>query len=172
MKVFGRVLIRRAVTAADVATGLAKTQMHPGVTRLQAIFTALRAGRDCPYLIEVGTLLSHGLSLLIQDTAKPFAWQRQPGQMSCYAKVVLRINWTGTFCASSPMEIEMNECHAYLRPRTPHNDRDASARRPGILTRRSPKATAFVCSRTPVRMTRPGLRPALQLLAEGKEDHR
>jgi hypothetical protein len=63
MKVFGRVLIRRAVATANVAAGFAQSQVHPGVARLQAIFTPLRAGRDRPYLIEVETLSSHCPSL-------------------------------------------------------------------------------------------------------------
>lgn len=73
MKMFGGVLIRRAVATADVTAGFAQSQVHPCVAHLQAIFTPFGPGRDCPYLIEVGTLLNHRLSLLKQDTAKRVA---------------------------------------------------------------------------------------------------
>lgn len=53
MKVFGGVLVRRAVTAADVAAGFAQPQVHPGVARLEAIFAPLRAGSDRANLVEV-----------------------------------------------------------------------------------------------------------------------
>src|SRR4051794_35548920 len=73
VKVFGRVLIRRAITAADVAADFAQAQMNPAVTCLQAIFTAFGAGCNWLDLIEVGTLKCHGLSLYEQDTAKDAA---------------------------------------------------------------------------------------------------
>jgi hypothetical protein len=63
MEVLGRVLILRLVAAPDVPTAHAQPQMHPGVADLQAILTAIRAGRYVVYLIEMGTGLYHYPSL-------------------------------------------------------------------------------------------------------------
>jgi len=50
MKVPGRVLVLRAVAAADVSAHLAEAQVNPGVASLQTVFAAARARRDIAYL--------------------------------------------------------------------------------------------------------------------------
>jgi len=56
---FRSVFVFRRIAAADVPADKALAQMHPGVANLQAILTAVRAGRDVSYLVEVCTLLCH-----------------------------------------------------------------------------------------------------------------
>ena len=50
-----------------MATRHAQAQMQPGVADLQAVFTAVRAGRYLFYLIEVGTAVGHINLLLAAD---------------------------------------------------------------------------------------------------------
>src|SRR5437764_11560827 len=58
----GRVLVRRRVAAADVATGKAAAELHPGAARLQALFAAGRGlRRRIAGLLDV--LTSHGRTL-------------------------------------------------------------------------------------------------------------
>jgi hypothetical protein len=46
MKVFGRVLVLRAVAAANVATDHTEPEMHPVIADLQAFLTTIRARGD------------------------------------------------------------------------------------------------------------------------------
>ena len=46
MKMRGRVLVGRIVTAADMAAAAADPQMQPSAAALQAFLAAERAGRD------------------------------------------------------------------------------------------------------------------------------
>jgi hypothetical protein len=46
VKMFRRVFVGRTVAAADVSARHAKAQMHPIVTRPQAVFATLRARCD------------------------------------------------------------------------------------------------------------------------------
>ena len=62
MKMFGGVLVRRRVAAADVATYHAQAQMHPGAADAQTVFTSIGAGRDFFDLIEVCTFVGHMIS--------------------------------------------------------------------------------------------------------------
>jgi len=59
VEMFRSVFVFRRIAAADVPADKALAQMHPGVANLQAILTAVRAGRDVSYLVEVCTLLCH-----------------------------------------------------------------------------------------------------------------
>jgi len=43
VEVLRRVLVLRAVTTSDVPTGATEPQVHPSVTELQTLFTAVRA---------------------------------------------------------------------------------------------------------------------------------
>src|SRR5260370_29613536 len=56
------VAARRAVTAADVAAGLADAKVNPAVlARSQAVLAAGGGRRDVLDLVEVGTRVSHGM---------------------------------------------------------------------------------------------------------------
>src|SRR5688572_20377361 len=59
LKVFRRVHVLRRVTAADVAARLAQTQVKPRVSDLQAVFTAIAAGRHILNLISMSALAVH-----------------------------------------------------------------------------------------------------------------
>ena len=48
-----RVFVRRTITAADMTADLAQTQMQPASADLQAILTAVCAGRDRHHLRQV-----------------------------------------------------------------------------------------------------------------------
>ena len=48
-------LVLGGVAAANMPTTQAETQVDPGISRLEAIFTAIGTGSGFPYLIEVGT---------------------------------------------------------------------------------------------------------------------
>lgn len=60
VKVFRRVLVLRRITAADVAARPAQTQVKPRVADLQAVFTAITAGRHILNLINMSALAIHG----------------------------------------------------------------------------------------------------------------
>lgn len=53
MKMFGGVLVLRAVAAADVAADQAKSQMDPRIADLQAILAAVRAGLHFANFVHV-----------------------------------------------------------------------------------------------------------------------
>ena len=55
LKVFRCVLVLGRVAAADVSAGHAETQVEPGVADLQAVFTAIGAGRYFFDLVEMRT---------------------------------------------------------------------------------------------------------------------
>src|ERR1700731_3961702 len=61
VEVLGRVLVLRAVAAADMAALHAQAQVHPRVARLQAVLTPLGSvGLDFPDARDVNTqLLAH-----------------------------------------------------------------------------------------------------------------
>src|SRR4051794_25193183 len=62
IEVLGGVLIRRRVTAADVAAGEAQSQVDPPSIGLEALFAAIRsAGSDRMDLVEMGA--AHGSDL-------------------------------------------------------------------------------------------------------------
>jgi hypothetical protein len=65
VKMFGRVRVLRRVAAADMSTREAKAQMHPGISCLQAVFAAVRAGRDLLYLVQMGAGFCHKLFLRV-----------------------------------------------------------------------------------------------------------
>ena len=65
VEVFCRVLVLRRVTAADVTARHAKTQVHPRVANLQAVFTTLRARSDFANLIQMCAIHSFTFSISI-----------------------------------------------------------------------------------------------------------
>jgi len=77
VKMPGGVLILRIVTATDMSTGETEAQMHPGITRFQAILAPIGARRDLTYLVEVATVLCHAclLSLFIEYNLPIILWQ-------------------------------------------------------------------------------------------------
>lgn len=69
VEVLGDVFVLRGVAATHVATSQANPQMHPCVSTCQAFFTAIRAGCDCLYLIEMCTLVTHFYALFSASSA-------------------------------------------------------------------------------------------------------
>jgi hypothetical protein len=67
-EVFRRVLVPRAVAAADVTAREAQPQVNPSVARLQTFLTALRARRHFANLIQV--LASHSSSLVEKNKTR------------------------------------------------------------------------------------------------------
>jgi hypothetical protein len=61
VKMLRGMFVLRGVTTADVATAQAQAEMHPGVTHLEALFTAFGFGLDAANLIEVRAFIGHGL---------------------------------------------------------------------------------------------------------------
>lgn len=59
MKMLGGVPVLGIVTATNVPTSQANTQVDPAIARLQAVFATLRAGFDIMDLIEVLTVAVH-----------------------------------------------------------------------------------------------------------------
>src|SRR5437868_1439543 len=60
VEVLRRVFVFGGVATTDVATGQTEPEMHPLVVGLQALFAALRVGRNRPDLFDVRTsLLTH-----------------------------------------------------------------------------------------------------------------
>ena len=59
VEVFGRVLVFRGITAADVATGFAQPKVDPGIATFKALLTPVRVRLHVLNLIRVGTF--HGL---------------------------------------------------------------------------------------------------------------
>ncbi len=59
VKVFGGVLVLRAIAAADVPARLANSQVHPAVANLQTILTTLGARRDFTHLREMPATILH-----------------------------------------------------------------------------------------------------------------
>lgn len=53
VKVFGGMPILGLITAADMATDETDSQVQPGISDCQAVFTPLHAGRDLPDLGEM-----------------------------------------------------------------------------------------------------------------------
>src|SRR5437660_7420395 len=68
-EMFGCVLSRRVVAAADVPAAGAHAQMDPPAARLEALHAAIAAGRHVTNLVEVHAL-SHGVYPL-SDCAPP-----------------------------------------------------------------------------------------------------
>jgi hypothetical protein len=60
MKVLGRVLVFRRVTAANVTTLEAQTKVDPGVVHFKAFLAAFAAWGDLLDFLQVGTGLCHG----------------------------------------------------------------------------------------------------------------
>ncbi len=65
VKMFSRVFVLGRIAAADMAADQADAQMHPAITRIQAIFAALRAWRHLLYLVKMRTFGCHKLFLSI-----------------------------------------------------------------------------------------------------------
>ena len=59
VKVFRGVFVLRRVATPDMPAGHAQTQVDPGVANLQAVFTAVSAGRDFANLIEMSAGCVH-----------------------------------------------------------------------------------------------------------------
>jgi hypothetical protein len=57
MEVLGGMPVLRIIAAADMAANQAHTQVHPGITGFQAIFTALCTGRNILDLVQMGALV-------------------------------------------------------------------------------------------------------------------
>jgi hypothetical protein len=72
----GGMLILRIVTAADMTTDEADTQVDPGITRFQTIFAAIGARCDLTYLVEVATGLWHLflLTFFLQHHVRSMDW--------------------------------------------------------------------------------------------------
>ena len=68
--VFGRVLVRGTVAAADVAAAFAKPQMHPAAPDLQTVFASVGAGSHVGDLIYVFAVL-HSFNRV----SKYYAWE-------------------------------------------------------------------------------------------------
>src|SRR5207302_3922358 len=62
VKVFGGVLVLGRVAAADVTATEAQPQVHPRIADLEAVLTAISAGRHVADLVEMATRgsLGHG----------------------------------------------------------------------------------------------------------------
>ena len=69
VEMLGRVLVLRAIAAADVPARAAEPQVHPAVTHLQALFTALGVRSDLLDLIEMLAGL-HGYPLQAHGPGK------------------------------------------------------------------------------------------------------
>ena len=92
VEVFRRMLVLARVAAADVATGAAQAQMHPGVARFQTVLTPPsarrdfvdlvkvrtdRIHRDLPFFCSVADASRHGdISHSIPGVGKTFPWVR------------------------------------------------------------------------------------------------
>lgn len=59
MEMFRRVFVLRGVAAADMPTFQAEPQVDPSIPRLQAVLTALGAGSNSAYLVEMCALSRH-----------------------------------------------------------------------------------------------------------------
>lgn len=59
VKMPGRVLILRVVTAAHMSTSETEAQVYPGVTGFQTLLAAVCTWSDLSYLIEMRTLVCH-----------------------------------------------------------------------------------------------------------------
>src|SRR5712672_4709697 len=66
VKMPGRVLVRRVVTAADVTAGAADPQMQPLAADLQAFLAAERARRDAADAGDVGAAFCHFPFLILE----------------------------------------------------------------------------------------------------------
>ena len=61
--VLGGVLIDRVVAASDMPAGQADAQVHPGVTKLQALSATWRAGDDVLDLVKMRAIFLGELSI-------------------------------------------------------------------------------------------------------------
>jgi hypothetical protein len=61
VKMLGRVLVRRVVTAADVTAGAADPQMQPLAAAFEAFLAAERARRDAADAGDVGAAFCHSV---------------------------------------------------------------------------------------------------------------
>jgi hypothetical protein len=68
MKVFGGVLIFRAVAAAHVTASQAQPQVNPIIPHFQAFFTAIPAGTHLVKILQMSTLGFHARFLSARDT--------------------------------------------------------------------------------------------------------
>lgn len=90
VEVLGGMLVLGGVTAADMPTLATESQMHPGITRCQAFFAAVRRpGRYVPDLVEMITFRCH--------YQFPFNWIILP--MFLISPAFKK----GGFCSASPL---------------------------------------------------------------------
>lgn len=86
MEVLRGVLVSRIVTAAHVAALHAQPQVHPGITCLQAVLAAVRAGPDSVNVVEMGAF------------GQQFTSNRPPFMVACLRLQIARGSMKAEAC--------------------------------------------------------------------------
>jgi hypothetical protein len=71
--VLGGVRVLGAVAASNMATGLAHSKVHPGVTELKAFLASVAARLDVSHLAEMPALLCHSFPPPVPELRRPIA---------------------------------------------------------------------------------------------------